>query len=149
MAALKDRITEEMKNAMRAGEKERLATIRLILSAIKQREVDERIQLDDTQVLSVIEKMVKQRKESIAQFEAGGRADLVAKEQAEMAVLQTYLPAQMSEAELDALIAEAIASTGAASIKDMGKVMAAVKAKAQGRADMGAVSARIKQKLSG
>jgi hypothetical protein len=149
MAALKDRITEEMKNAMRAGEKERLATIRLILSAIKQREVDERIQLDDTQVLAVVEKMVKQRKESIAQFEAGGRADLVAKEQAEMAVLQTYLPAQMSEAEIDALIAEAVASTGAASIKDMGKVMAAVKAKAQGRADMGAVSARIKQKLSG
>jgi uncharacterized protein YqeY len=149
MAALKDRITEEMKNAMRAGEKERLATIRLILSAIKQREVDERIQLDDTQVLSVVEKMVKQRKESIAQFEAGGRADLVAKEQAEMVVLQTYLPAQMSDAEIDALIAEAVASTGAASIKDMGKVMAAVKAKAQGRADMGAVSARIKQKLSG
>jgi uncharacterized protein YqeY len=149
MAALKDRITEEMKNAMRAGEKERLATIRLILSAIKQREVDERIQLDDTQVLAVVEKMVKQRKESIAQFEAGGRADLVAKEQAEMTVLQSYLPTQMSDAEVDALIAEAIASTGAASIKDMGKVMAAVKAKAQGRADMGAVSARIKQKLSG
>jgi uncharacterized protein YqeY len=146
---LKDRITEDMKTAMRAGEKERLATIRLILSAIKQREVDERIQLDDTQVLAVVEKMVKQRKESIAQFEAGGRADLVAKEQAEMAVLQTYLPAQMSGAEIDALIAEAVASTGAASIKDMGKVMAAVKAKAQGRADMGAVSARIKQKLSG
>ena len=149
MAALKDRITEEMKNAMRAGEKERLATIRLILSAIKQREVDERIQLDDAQVLAVVEKMVKQRKESIAQFEAGGRADLVAKEQAEMTVLQTYLPAQMSDAEIDALIAEAVASTGAASIKDMGKVVAAVKAKAQGRADMGAVSARIKQKLSG
>ena len=148
MAALKDRITEDMKNAMRAGEKERLATIRLILSAIKQREVDERITLDDSQVLAVVEKMVKQRKESIAQFEAGGRADLVAKEQAEMAVLQTYLPAQMSDAEIDALIAEAVASTGAASIKDMGKVMAAVKAKAQGRADMGAVSARIKQKLS-
>jgi uncharacterized protein len=149
MAALKDRITEEMKNAMRAGEKERLATIRLILSAVKQREVDERIQLDDTQVVAVVEKMVKQRKESIAQFEAGGRADLVAKEQAEMTVLQTYLPAQISDAEIDALISEAIASTGAASIKDMGKVMAAVKAKAQGRADMGAVSARIKQKLSG
>ena len=147
--ALKDRITEDMKTAMRAGEKERLATIRLILSAIKQREVDERIQLDDSQVLAVIEKMVKQRKESIAQFEAGGRADLVAKEQAEMTVLQTYLPTQMSDAEVDALIAEAVASTGAASIKDMGKVMAAVKAKAQGRADMGAVSARIKQKLSG
>jgi uncharacterized protein len=149
MAALKDRITEEMKNAMRAGEKERLATIRLILSAVKQREVDERIQLDDTQVVTVIEKMVKQRKESIVQFEAGGRADLVAKEQAEMKVLQTYLPTQMSDAEVDALIAEAVASTGAASIKDMSKVMAAVKAKAQGRADMGSVSARIKQKLSG
>jgi uncharacterized protein YqeY len=147
--ALKERITEDMKTAMRAGEKERLATIRLILSAIKQREVDERITLDDTQVLAVIEKMIKQRREAITQFEAGGRSDLVAKESAEIAVLQTYLPAQLSEAELDALIAEAIASTGAASIKDMGKVMGAVKAKAQGRADMGAVSARIKQKLTG
>jgi uncharacterized protein YqeY len=147
--ALKDRITEDMKTAMRAGEKERLATIRLILSAIKQREVDERITLDDSQVLAAIEKMVKQRKESITQFEAGGRADLVAKETAEIAILQTYQPAQMSDAEIDALIAETIASTGAASIKDMGKVMGAVKAKAQGRADMGAVSARIKQKLSG
>jgi len=149
MAALKDRITEDMKTAMRAGEKERLATIRLILSAVKQREVDERIQLDDSQVLAAIEKMIKQRKEAITQFEAGGRADLVAKETAEIAILQTYLPAQMPDADIDGLIAEAIASTGAASIKDMGKVMAAVKAKAQGRADMGAVSARIKQKLSG
>ena len=147
--SLKDRITEEMKTAMRAGDKERLATIRLILSAIKQREVDERITLDDGQVLGAIEKMVKQRKEAITQFEAGGRADLVAKETAEIAILQTYLPTQMSDAEIDGLIGEAIASTGAASIKDMGKVMAAVKAKAQGRADMGAVSARIKQKLSG
>ena len=146
---LKDRITEDMKTAMRAGEKERLGTIRLILSAIKQREVDERITLDDSQVLAAIEKMIKQRKEAITQFEAGGRADLVAKETAEIAILQTYLPAQMSDAEIDALIGEAIASTGAASIKDMGKVMGAVKAKAQGRADMGAVSARIKQKLSG
>jgi uncharacterized protein YqeY len=147
--SFKDRITEDMKTAMRAGEKERLATIRLILSAVKQREVDERITLDDSQVLAAIEKMIKQRKEAIVQFEAGGRADLVAKETAEIAILQTYLPAQMSDAEIDALIAEAIASTGAASIKDMGKVMGAVKAKAQGRADMGAVSARIKQKLSG
>jgi len=147
--ALKDRITEDMKTAMRAGEKERLATIRLILSAIKQREVDERITLEDTQVLGVIEKMVKQRKESIVQFEAGGRADLVAKESAEIAVLQTYMPAPLSEAELDALIAETIASTGAATIKDMGKVMGVVKAKAQGRADMAAVGARIKQKLGG
>jgi uncharacterized protein YqeY len=146
---LKDRITEDMKTAMRAGEKERLATIRLILSAVKQREVDERISLDDSQVLAAIEKMIKQRKEAITQFEAGGRADLVAKETAEIAILQAYLPAQMSDAEIDALIAEAIASTGAGSIKDMGKVMGAVKARAQGRADMGAVSARIKQKLSG
>ena len=146
---LKDRVIEEMKTAMRAGEKERLATIRLILAAIKQREVDERIALDDSQVLAAIEKMIKQRKEAITQFAAGGRADLVAKETAEIAILQAYLPAQMSDAEIDALIAEAIASTGAASIKDMGKVMGAVKAKAQGRADMGAVSARIKQKLSG
>jgi uncharacterized protein YqeY len=147
--ALRDRITEDMKIAMRAGEKERLATIRLILAAVKQREVDERITLDDSQVLAAIEKMIKQRKEAITQFEAGGRADLVAKETAEIGILQGYLPAQMSDAEVDALIVEAIASTGAASIKDMGKVMGVVKSKAQGRADMGAVSARIKQKLSG
>jgi len=147
--ALKERITEDMKSAMRAGEKDRLGTIRLALAAIKQREVDERVSLDDAQVLVVLEKMIKQRKEAIAQFETGGRADLVAKETAEIAILQAYLPAQMSDAEIDALIAEAIASTGAASIKDMGKVMGVVKAKAQGRADMGAVSARIKQKLSG
>jgi len=133
---------------MRAGEKDRLATIRLALAALKQREVDERIVLDDSQVLAVIEKMIKQRKEAMTQFEAGGRADLVAKEAAEITVLQTYLPAQMSDAEIDAVIAEAIASTGATSIKDMGKVMGAVKAKAKGKADMGAVSARIKQKLS-
>jgi uncharacterized protein len=146
---LKDRITEDMKNAMRSGQKDQLATIRLILAAIKQREVDERIQLDDTQVLSVLEKMIKQRKESIVQFEAGGRADLVAKEAAEIAVLQAYMPAQFSDAEIDALISEAITSTGATSIKDMGKVMAAVKSKAQGRADMGAVGARIKARLAG
>jgi uncharacterized protein YqeY len=145
--ALKDRITEDMKTAMRAGEKERLGTVRLALAAIKQREVDERINLDDTQVLAVLEKMIKQRREAITQFQAGGRADLVAKESAEITVLQQYLPAQMSEAEIDSLIQEAIQSTGAASIKDMGKVMAAVKPKAQGRADMGALSARIKQKL--
>jgi uncharacterized protein len=145
---LKERITDDMKGAMRAGEKERLGTIRLVLSAIKQREVDERISLDDGQVLAVLEKMIKQRKESIAQFESGGRADLVAKEQAELAVLVTYLPAQLSDAEIDALIAEAVTATGATSIKDMGKVMGIVKAKAQGKADMGSVSARIKQKLS-
>jgi uncharacterized protein YqeY len=146
--ALKERITEDMKAAMRAGEKDRLGTIRLVLAAIKQREVDERISLDDTQVLAVLEKMVKQRKEAITQFDSGGRADLVAKEQAEIGVLQQYLPAQMSAAEIDALIASAIGATGATSIKDMGKVMGMVKAQAQGRADMGAVSARIKQKLS-
>ncbi len=145
---LKDRITEDMKGAMRAGDKERLGTIRLVLAAIKQREVDERITLDDGQVLAALEKMIKQRKESIAQFEAGGRADLVAKEQAELAVLQVYLPAQMSDAEVDALIAAAITATGASSVKDMGKVMGIVKTQAQGKADMGAVSARIKQKLS-
>jgi uncharacterized protein YqeY len=145
--ALKDRITEDMKSAMRAGEKERLGTVRLALAAIKQREVDERISLDDTQVLAVLEKMIKQRREAITQFQSGGRADLVAKESAEISVLQQYLPAQMSEAEIDTLIQEAIQSTGAASLKDMGKVMAVVKPKAQGRADMGALSARIKQKL--
>jgi uncharacterized protein len=145
---LKERITEDMKTAMRAGEKERLGTIRLALAGIKQREVDERITLDDVQVLAVLEKMIKQRKEAITQFESGGRADLVAKEQSELGVLQAYLPAQLGDAELDALIAEAVTSSGATTIKDMGKVMALVKAKAQGKADMGVVSARIKQKLS-
>ena len=144
---LKERITEDMKTAMRSGEKDRLAVIRLLQAAIKQREVDERITLDDAQVTAVLEKMIKQRREAIVQFQSGGRADLVAKETAEIAVLQQYLPAQMEEAEIDALIAEAIQSTGAASIKDMGKVMAVVKPKAQGRTDMGALSARIKQKL--
>ncbi|HEV2286142.1 MAG TPA: GatB/YqeY domain-containing protein [Steroidobacteraceae bacterium] len=146
--ALKDRITEDMKTAMKAGARERLATIRLALAAIKQREVDERITLDDAQVLAVLDKMIKQRRESITQFQTGGRADLVAKETAEIAVLQGYLPAQLGEAEIDELIAQAIAASGAASVKDMGKVMALVKPKAQGRADLGAISARIKQKLS-
>ena len=146
---LKERITEDMKAAMRAGEKDRLATIRLVLAAVKQIEVDERITLDEARMLSVLEKLAKQRKESIAQFESGGRADLVAKEAAELAIIQAYLPAQLSDAELDALIAEAIASTGATTIKDMGKVMGVVKSKAAGRADMGAVGARIKQKLGG
>ena len=147
-ASLKERITEDMKAAMRAGEKERLGTIRMLQAGIKQREVDERISLDDAQVLSVIEKMLKQRKESIAQFEQGGRADLAAREQAEIELLTVYLPAQLSDAEVDALIRDAIASTGAASVKDMGKVMAIVKAKAAGRTDMGAASDRIKAALS-
>ena len=145
--SLKERITEDMKSAMRAAQKERLGTVRMILAGIKQREVDERVTLDDSQVLAVIDKMVKQRKESIAQFETGGRADLVAKEQAEIALLQEYLPTQLSPAEIEALISAAIAKTGAASIKDMGKVMGALKSELAGRADMGAVSARIKQKL--
>jgi len=147
--SLKARITEDMKSAMRAGEKQKLATIRLLQAAIKQREVDERIQLDDAQVLSVLEKMVKQRRESITQFEAGGRADLVAGEQAELVVLQGYLPEPLSEAELADLINAAIASTGAASIKDMGKVMGVVKGQAAGRADMGKVGALIKARLGG
>ncbi len=147
--SLKDRITDDMKAAMRSGEKERLGVIRMITSAIKQREVDERISLDDTQVLSVLEKMIKQRKESLAQFAAGNRQDLVDKESAEITLLQTYLPQQLTDAELDALIGEAIAATGAASVKDMGKVMGIIKSKAQGRADMGAVGAKIKAKLGG
>jgi len=138
-----------MTTALRSGENDRLAVIRMLQAAIKQREVDERITLDDAQVTSVIEKMIKQRKESIVAFEQGSRPELVAKENAEIAVLQPYLPAQLSDAELDALIAEAISSTGAASIKDMGKVMGVVKSKAAGKADMGAVGARIKAKLGG
>jgi len=132
---------------MRAGEKERLGLIRMITAAIKQREVDERIVLDDTQVLSVLEKMIKQRKESLVQFQAGNRQDLVEKEAAEITLLQGYLPSQLSAAEIDALIAEAVAATGATSIKDMGKVMAVIKGKAQGRADLGKVGAIIKAKL--
>jgi len=134
---------------MRSGEKERLGVIRMITAAIKQREVDERIVLDDAQVLSVLEKMIKQRKESIAQFQAGNRQDLVDKEAAEIALVQTYMPSPMTGAEIDALIGEAIGATGASSIKDMGKVMAIMKAKAQGRADMAAVGAKIKAKLGG
>jgi uncharacterized protein YqeY len=145
--SLKERITDDMKAAMRAGEKDRLGVIRMITSAIKQREVDERITLDDSQVISVLEKMIKQRREAVVQFEAGQRADLVAKENAEISVLQGYLPQPLTAAELDALIAEAIASTGASSVKDMGKVMAVIKGKAQGRADMAQVGAKIKAKL--
>lgn len=147
--ALKERITEDMKSAMRSGEKEKLATIRMILAGIKQREVDERIQLDDAQVTSVLEKMIKTRKESVAQFQAGGRKDLVDKENAEIALIATYLPTQLSETELDALIAEAIASTGAATMKDMGKAMGVIKAKAAGRVDMALVGTKLKAKLAG
>jgi uncharacterized protein YqeY len=147
--SLKARITEDMKAAMRAGEKDRLSCIRMLQAGIKQREVDERVELGDAEVLSVIEKMIKQRKESVAQFQAGNRPDLVAKESAEIDLLSGYLPAQLGEAELTALVKDAIASAGASSMKDMGKVMAALKPKVQGRADMGTLSARIKSALGG
>ena len=145
--SLKDRVTEDMKAAMRAKDSERLGTIRMITAAIKQREVDERITLDDVQVLSVIEKMIKTRKESIVQFKSGGREDLVARETKEIELLQGYLPSQLSEGEVDALIGEAIAESGATSIKEMGKAMALLKQKAQGRMDMAAASAKLKAKL--
>jgi uncharacterized protein len=146
---LKARITEDMKTAMRAGEKDRLSCIRMLQAGVQQREVDERITLDDAQVLAVIDKMIKQRRESVVQFEAGHRADLVAKESAEIAWLAQYLPAQLGDAELEALIREAIAATGAASMKEMGKVMGVLKPKVQGRTDIGALSARIKTALGG
>jgi uncharacterized protein YqeY len=146
---LKARITEDMKNAMRAHDAQRLSTIRLLQAAIKQREVDERIDLTDADVLSILDKMVKQRKESIAQFEAGHRMDLADAERAEIAVLQAYLPQPLSAAEVEAMIAEAIAATGAAGVQGMGKVMAVLKAKLAGRADLAAVSAQVKAKLAG
>jgi uncharacterized protein YqeY len=146
--SLKERITQDMKDAMRSAEKERLGVIRMLQAAIKQREVDERISLDDAQVLSVIEKMIKQRKEAIAQFEAGNRTDLAEKEATEAKQLSAYLPAQLSQSEIEALVAAAITETGAATVKDMGKVMALVKTRAAGQADMGVVSALIKAKLS-
>jgi uncharacterized protein YqeY len=145
---LKERIQDDMKAAMRAGEKQRLGTIRMILAGIKQREVDERIQLDDVQVLSVLEKMIKSRKESLVHFQSGGRQDLIDKETAEINLIQGYLPAQLSEAEIDALIAQAIKATGATSVKDMGKAMGLVKSQAQGKADMAVVGAKLKAKLS-
>lgn len=147
--SLRERITEDMKTAMRGGDKVGLALIRMLQAAIKQREVDERIVLDDAQVTSVIEKMIKQRRESVVQFEAGGRADLVANEQREIQQLEHYLPPKLSDAELDALIQQAIVATGAQSVKDMGKVMQIVKTQAAGRADMAIVGARIKALLGG
>jgi uncharacterized protein len=147
--SLKERITEDMKAAMRAKDSERLGTIRMITAAIKQREVDERITLDDSHVMAVLEKMIKTRKESVAQFRSGGRDDLADRETREIELLQAYLPAQLSEAELDALVAQSITESNAASIKDMGKAMALLKQKAQGRADMAQVSAKLKAKLGG
>jgi len=147
--ALKQRITDEMKAAMRAGEKSRLATIRLILSAIKQIEVDERIDpLPDDRVLATLDKMVKQRRESISQYEKAERHDLADQEKSELKIIQEYLPAALSEQEINTLIDDAIQSTGAASIKDMGKVMAIIKPQMQGRADMGKVSGQIKSRLN-
>ena len=145
--SLKDRINQDVKDAMRAKDKPRLATLRLITAAIKQREVDERIELDDTQVTLVLDKMVKQRRESIVQFEKAGRDDLIAIENSELEIIIPYLPEQLGEEEIVALIDAALEQTGASSIKDMGKVMGQLKPKIQGKADMGAVSALIKAKL--
>ena len=146
--SLKDQITEDMKSAMRAKETARLGTIRLLLAAIKQREVDDRIVLDDAAIISTIEKMIKQRKDSISQFEKAGRDDLVAVESAEMVILQAYLPAQMSDAEVQAAVAAAVASTGAAGPQDMGKVIGILKAQLAGKADMGKVSGLVKAALA-
>lgn len=143
------RIEADMKSAMRSKEKERLGTIRLIRAAIKQIEVDERIVVDDTRVLVILDKMVKQRRDSITQFRAADREDLAIKEESELALIQTYLPQPLSDAEVDAIIAEAIAASGATSAQDMGKVMGKVKPQVQGRADMGSVSGRVKAKLLG
>ena len=146
--SLKEQITEDMKAAMRAKDSGRLATIRLLTAAIKQKEVDERIDVSDEQVLAIIEKMIKQRKDSISQFEAGGRQDLANIEKAELAILSTYMPAAMSEAEVQAEVAAAVTAVGAAGPQDMGKVMGVLKPKLAGRADMTAVSAMVKAALT-
>lgn len=145
---LKHRINEDMKAALRAGEKARLSAIRLIMAAVKQREVDERIMLDDAQVIAVLDKMVKQRLESLKHYQTAGRQDLVEKESFELKVVREYLPAALAESEIAALIEAAILETGAAGPKDMGKVMAVLKPHLQGRADMAAAGARVKEKLS-
>jgi len=146
---LKARITEDMKDAMRAKDAPRLSTIRMLLAAVKQREVDERRELADADVLAVIDRMIKQRRDSIAQFEAGHRADLAAVEQAELAVLSAYMPQPFTDAEIDALIADAIAATGIQGAAGMGKVMAVLKPRLAGRADLAAVSAKVKARLAG
>ncbi len=146
--SMKGQITEDMKSAMKAGDKDRLKVVRLMLAAIKQIEVDTRTELDDAAVLAVVTKMVKQRRDSIEAFEKGDREDLAAIERAEILVLEDYLPEQLSAADLAAMVDEVIQSTGAMSIRDMGKVMGQIKAKAAGRADMGAVSATVKERLS-
>lgn len=149
MSPLKDRITEDMKAAMRARETARLSTIRLLLAAIKQREVDERKDLADADVLAILDKMIKQRKDSVTQFEAGHRKDLADAERAEIVVLSAYMPAQLADADIDAAIAAAIASTGASGAAGIGKVMAVLKGQLAGRADMSAVSAKVKAALAG
>ncbi|EXJ14424.1 GatB/YqeY domain-containing protein [Imhoffiella purpurea] len=146
---LKQHIQDAMKAAMKAGEKDKLGVIRLIMAAIKQREVDERIELDDAQVLAVLDKMVKQRRDSIAQYASAGREDLAAVERFEIGVIHAYLPAQLSEAEIAGLVDAAVSQTGAAATSDMGKVMGVLRPQVQGRADMGAVSALVKQRLGG
>ena len=147
--SLKTQLTDDMKTAMKAGDKERLGVIRLINAAIKQKEVDERIELDDAQVLAVLDKMVKQRRDSVSQYDAAGREDLAGVERAEIAVIERYLPAKLGEAEIVAAIDAAIAETGAAGAADMGKLMAVLKPKLAGQADMGQVSALVKKKLAG
>jgi uncharacterized protein YqeY len=147
--SLKARITDDMKAAMRAGEKERLGAIRLILAALKQREVDERIVLDDAQILAILEKMLKQRRDSIEQYSAANREDLAAVERAEVAVIQAYMPAPLSSEELDRIVAKAIADSGATSAREMGKVVGLVKPLVAGRADMGQISELIKARLAG
>jgi uncharacterized protein YqeY len=147
-STLKPELTSDMKSSMKSGDKQRLGVVRLMLSAIKQIEVDERIELDDTRILAVLDKMVKQRRESIAQFSDAGRDDLVAIEQAEIVIIQQYLPEALSDAEINELVEQSIASTGAATIKDMGKLMGVLKPQLQGRADMGKVSQLIKTRLS-
>jgi uncharacterized protein YqeY len=146
---LKQRIQDDVKAAMKAKQKERLGTLRLITAAIKQREVDERIELDDTQVLAILEKMIKQRRDSVSQYEQAGRTELAEQELSEIKIIQEYMPEGLGEDEIAAMITEAIAATGAAGMQDMGKVMGVLKPKMQGRADMGKVSGLVKQKLSG
>ncbi|MEY4699258.1 MAG: hypothetical protein RIR85_678 [Pseudomonadota bacterium] len=146
--SLKEQITEDMKNAMRAKDTGRLGTIRLLLAAMKQKEVDERIELDDAAVIAIVEKLIKQRKDSISQFQAANRDDLVAIENAELVVLQAYMPAQMSEAEVAAVVAKVVAEVGASGPQDMGKVMGVVKPQLAGKADMGIVSAQVKAALT-
>jgi uncharacterized protein YqeY len=147
--SLKARLTDDMKTALRAGDKPRLGVVRMALAAIKQREIDERVELDDPQVLAVIEKMIKQRRESASQYRKGNREDLAGAEEAEIEVLCAYMPEPLSQDEIESLIDAAVESSGASSIRDMGKVMGQVKATAQGRADMGAVSALVKARLAG